>query len=175
MQSNVMLKFNIKTLAALLSISCLAWSLSAKARHVGGNLGPCPRGSAPVNGSCGSPSNAGRGGQGQLPEIWRNHYGAMALSESGTVIGIAENKSSMRVAKKVALRNCVGPTCRAVVEYVNSCGSVAWGPGNSGRMGFGAEPDRESAEAKAVQRCRDAWGGECKTIDTSCSLPVRVQ
>ena len=162
-------------LSGILVILLVMFSSTSGAQHVGGNPGPCPGGSAPVNGSCGSPSNANPGKKAPLPEVWRDRYGALAASEHGSVIGVAQDQRSERAARKMAMKKCVGPACRIVVEFRNACGSAAWGDGNSGRMAYGAEPSSGSAEQKALGKCRAAGGGECETIITTCSLPVRVQ
>ena len=157
----------------IVAISVLPTSLLAQ--HVGGNLGPCPGGSAPVNGSCGSPSNASSGGYKSRPEIWRDRYGAIAFSKTGTVIGTAKDQHSKRAARRLAMKKCVGPDCRIVEEYVNACGSIAWGPQNDGVTGFGIDQDSFAAEDEAIKNCLKGGGGVCQITTTTCSLPVRVQ
>ena len=153
----------------------LLLSLPVEAQHVGGNPGPCPGGAAPVNGSCGSPSNAGIGVNAQPREIWRDRYGAIAASAGGSNVGTAKDQNSMRAARKVAMKKCVGPACKIVVEYVNGCGSVAWGPQNGGVASYAYGENFGAATEKALRKCRDGGGGECETTGTTCSLPERVQ
>ncbi|MBE2211866.1 MAG: DUF4189 domain-containing protein [Xanthomonadaceae bacterium] len=147
----------------------------AKAQHIGRNPGPCPGGSAPVNGSCGSPSNASSG-RGSLPEIWRNRYGAIAMSVGGSDAGVANGQKSMRAARKLAVKKCAASTCRVATEYVNGCGSIVNGrkDGSWIRLSrFGV--NQSESEAKAMADCAGYGGTNCAVELTGCSLPVRVQ
>ena len=101
-------------------------SASVNAQFVGKNPGPCPRGSAPVNGSCGSPSSPRNGA---LPAMWQSRFGALAFSPKGGVIGVASDQVSARAAKKIALRKCSQPDCRIVAAIHNGCATVACLPG----------------------------------------------
>lgn len=170
------MKFQVFRTLALIVI-CLVCSPSHKAtaQHVGGNPGPCPRGSAPVNGTCGSPSNAYPTQQVPPQEIWRSRYGAIAFSLNGDVTGLAEGQLTKRAARKLAMRKCVGPACKIVAEYSNSCGALAWGPEKDGVMGFGVDIDPVTVEIEAVENCKTGGGGECEAIKITCSLPVRIQ
>ncbi len=166
----------IRVLPISMVLGLLALSIPAHGQQGGGRPpGPCPSGSAPVNGSCGSPSNAGSYGSSPAQEVWQSRYGAIAISDHGEIIGTAKDQRSMRAAKKLALKKCVGPACKIVASYSNACGAVAWGPGNNGITTTGADADASIAEEEALQRCRIAGGGTCKTTGITCSLPVRVR
>ena len=171
-----MKQFQRKIITLTASILLAGFSLSPLAQHVGGNLGPCPGGSAPVNGSCGSPSNAQGGSIASAPEIWRDRYGAIASAKDIGVVGFSNSQKSARSARKAAIRKCGDPACKIVSEYVNSCGSVAFGQKGDGgvaKYSWGSAP--EESEAKALAGCMGSGGSFCKIEHTSCSLPVRVQ
>ena len=165
----------LTAMAVLFTAMLISLPSMAQQNLNGSQRGGCPGGSAPVDGSCGSPSNARSDKKTALPEVWQNRYGALAASAPGSIIGVAQGQHSERAARKLAMRKCVGPACRIVIEFRNSCGSAAWGPGNSGRMTYGTEPDSGGAEQEALRRCHDAGGGVCETVVSTCSLPVRVQ
>ena len=158
-------------------VLCFWQPLRLDAQHVGGNPGPCPGGSAPVNGSCGSPSNANSGAQRQSTEVWKNYYGALAATTDGTIVGSANNQKSYRAARKLALNKCAEATCRVVVEYVNSCGSVARGLRKDGTRirSYGSGVNVVESDQKALKICNNSTGGACTVEFTGCSLPVRVQ
>ena len=170
------MRLNSFLIAGLIAFwAAFALSSPARAQHVGGNLGPCPGGSAPVNGSCGSPSNASNGGA-SLPEIWRDRYGAIATSADGSDVGVANEQSSMRAAKKMAVQKCGAQTCKVITQYVNGCGSVVNGRKNDSwiRLSrFGS--NQGESEAKAMAGCARNGGTNCTVEFTGCSLPVRVQ
>ena len=159
-------------------ILCVALPLcfSVQAQHVGGNPGPCPGGSAPVNGSCGSPSNAYPSRGAASPEVWRNRYGAIAATTDNSYVGVANEQSSMRAAKKLAVKKCAERTCRVVTEYVNGCGSVVYGQRNdSGVRIYKWGASQAESEAEAMKGCIGNNGTNCTVEFTGCSLPVRVQ
>lgn len=150
------------------------------AQSVGRNPGPCPSGSAPVNGSCGSPSNAGSIGSQNTGEVWKNHYGAIAASVGAKYVGVSNNQSSMRNARKVAIKKCGKSECRIVQEYVNACGSVAWGGGGGGPEGAGVRvyawgASESDAEKIGLKECAERGGHNCVIDHVGCSLPERVQ
>lgn len=128
MQRAAVLNIKHKTsVLSLLSSMLLAFAITVSAQHGGGNPGPCPSGSVPANGSCGSPSNASSSGL--RSEAWKTYYGALAANADGTVVGSANNQKSYRAAKKLAIKKCAEASCEVVVEYRNGCGSVARGGG----------------------------------------------
>lgn len=161
-----------KLLAMHLFVISMLMAPIACAQFVGRNPGPCPAGSAPVNGSCGSPSNATGS---NTREVWRSRYGAIAASPGGAVVGFSEGQYSLYSAKKLALKRCEGAACRIVMEVENGCGAAAWGPDGSGILGFAGGSDKVAAENNAVSKCRESGGGACAVIGVGCSLPVRIR
>ena len=157
-------------------VLCLTQPFSLNAQHVGGNPGPCPGGSAPVDGSCGSPSNA-RLGSTRASEVWRDNYGALAATQNGAIVGSANNQKSFKAARKVAMKKCAEASCRVVSEYANGCGSVAWGLKSEaeGVRSYASGTTSAESDEKALKICRDGNGKGCVVEFTGCSLPVRVQ
>ena len=157
--------------ASMVSIA----SMNAYAQFVGKNPGPCPAGSAPYNGTCGSPSNINPAMRPPPQATWQDRYGAIAYSVGGSVIGTAKEQRSRRAASRLAMSKCIGPACKVVLEYTNGCGAVAWGPESTGITAFGSGPDSDTAEEQALFVCREAGGGACEITANVCSLPVRVR
>ena len=167
-----------KFIVAIVAIGLLWAQLHqpSAAQHVGGNLGPCPGGSAPVNGTCGSPSNAYPNSPAVKPEVWRDRYGAIAATRDNGIVGVSNDQVSARAAKKQALKKCAERDCEVVTEYANGCGAVAWGKKSSNEVrAYSSGAGRVEAESNVLQSCVGAGASECVLEYMSCSLPVRVQ
>ncbi|TLX20855.1 DUF4189 domain-containing protein [Thermomonas fusca] len=129
--------------------------------------GPCPVG-APVNGSCGSPSNQGH----STPpaEYWQDRFGAMAVSPRGELI-VIEGQRSARRAKRLVLDDC-GKDCILLMEVRNACQVLLKAPLGDVAAGGGTI---SVAIDKARAQCTAAGNPTCETIFyQGCSLPVRI-
>ena len=163
-------------LVSLVLLAALS-SMSAVAQQPPGrNPGPCPSGSAPVNGSCGSPSNGGSMNGTARSEVWRSRYGAIAATVDRSIIGVSSDQTSMRAAKKLALKKCAEKECRIVSGYANSCAAIGTGKGGlHGLRTISGGDTQSEAESKVLALCEKSGGVQCEVEYIGCSLPVRVQ
>lgn len=175
---NEVSSINATIARAMIVLVVVSWVLSAPglAQQLGRNPGPCPSGAAPVNGSCGSPSNNASMPDANRSVVWRSRYGAIAATEDKSIIGVSSDQSSMRAAKKMALKKCAEKDCRVLNGYSNSCVAVASGKKQGhGVLAFSDGATEVDAEESVLMLCEDSGGIECKVSYAGCSFPVRVK
>ena len=152
--------------ASLYLCLCFAGTASAQA------LQPCPNG-MPAGSGCVPPSSSGGGASGSLPrpsQSWEDRYGALAFDTNTVVLGIAENKTSKRQARRTALEKCGTNNCKIVTEVVNACSAAAY---NGQWMTYGWSGLEDEAKSIALAKC-EKYGRRCQIEYSGCSLPVRV-
>ena len=131
--------------------------------------GPCGAG-APVNGSCGSPSNAGTAGVTVPTEIWRDRFGAIAKDGAGNGV-YTEGQVSRRVARRKVMKEC-GKGCEVIAETRNACLGLVNG---ASILYSGGANDAGSTRKLLVDRCTASKRERCEVIYVGCSYPVRVR
>lgn len=82
------------------------------------------------------------------------HYGALAVASDGSY-GRAWDYSSASAADRAALDGCPRSDCKAVVDFANACGAIAYNPGTGVYWGGRGDTATE-AENSAIS---NAGGG----------------
>jgi hypothetical protein len=151
----------------LSTLSGVAWAQTA-----------CPMGATPGSSQCGpSPSYHGVApvySTPQTPQVrWADRWGAIAIGEANSGVGLAKSMPSKRKAEKVAMAQCreKGGGCRVVLSNQNQCGVIAWGDDMS--VPYGA-PTIEKASELGLQDC-SKYTTNCRIYYAACSLPERIQ
>lgn len=171
----------IKRYCLVLLFTCV-WCMAGNARAEGGF---CPPGyfptsapGAPVQGCAPIP---GYGQQPAAPKerpaYWDERYGAVAWDPEApghAGIGIAEQFTSARKARKAALKDCVNnggnkKTCKLVTEYANGC--MAMAEGATGIRSPHVKSTYEEAKASSMEAC-ESDTTDCKIVALACSKPV---
>jgi len=132
-------------------------------------------GCAPINSSQPSP----RGQQSQTPqappELWQDHWGAIATYEPSGVLGVAANMQSESQAKQAAMADCQaksgGSNCKFQLSYRNGCAAMVLGDKVFNVNSAGA---LDQAVQKGMAQCSSA-SSNCHVYYSACSLPVRIQ
>lgn len=100
----------------------------------------------------------------------RDHYGAIAFSQSEGSLGSSRNFSSRLAAEEASLISCSQngvKGCFVVAWFRNTCGALAT---DSKRVfGFGYDRDARVARANSVEECRKAGGTDCEARRVTCS------
>lgn len=112
----------------------------------------------------------------QQPQVvWAARWGAFAIDETTSSIGISENQVSKSAASDQALQRCESKGnsshCQVTYTYRNECSSLAVGTHLSY---IGSDTDLSQADSKAMDGCSKG-AADCKIAYHGCSPPVRVQ
>lgn len=84
---------------------------------------------------------------------------------------MAQKQTSRRVARQVALRECVLKTCKIRAENVNDCLALALGDRGSAVKGGNGESEA-SQDTLALCQARDT---NCKVEYVDCNFPERIR
>ena len=105
-----------------------------------------------------------------VPEV-RKVYGAYAYSRSTDIIGHVYNASSRREAEFAALEACnqsvSSQDCVPVTWFANLCASIATTPDRG--YAFNFDRNRQRAETKALETCREGGLEGCQSRGTVCA------
>lgn len=110
------------------------------------------------------------------PEIWVDHYGAIATDFSHGSVGVANNLRNENAAEQAAISACLaggGVTCNIEITYRNQCaGLVAGNAGHNTKAGLSVE----EAMKRAMNVC-EAADTNCQAFYkySGCSFPTRIQ
>lgn len=154
--------------------ACLSLASSAYAQ-ISCPPGWIAYGATPETSSCGpAPGAQGQGGQQTAPPAsWTPQWGAVAIDEGPTNVGIgtAKGKTSKADAVNSALADCRskgGTGCKLNIAYGNQC--VALVAGIQYARGQPAATIEE-ASAQGLAQCRAAGVQGCTVYYSACSLP----
>ncbi|WP_083487323.1 DUF4189 domain-containing protein [Pseudoxanthomonas dokdonensis] len=147
--------------------------------------GPCPPGYFPAVQPPAGPLSCGPipgynqqpAAPSERPAYWDDRYGAVAWDPEVPGhggIGIAEQFTSARKARKAALKDCVNTggdkkTCKLVIEYSNGC--MAMAEGATGIRSPHVKSTYEEAKASSMEAC-ESDTTDCKIVALACSKPV---
>jgi len=109
------------------------------------------------------------------PQVWVDHWGAIATDGPGGGFGAAVNMSSRGDAENAALADCQSkkgsPNCKIELSYINQCAAMVVGDvGHNSNVG----PTPNAAVLAAMNVC-NAGDHHCFAYYTGCSLPTRIQ
>ena len=93
-------------------------------------------------------------------------WGAIAYSTATGSYGFSYDQETQADAINIAVENCTGDDCKAVVWFHNSCGAFA--KGTQGAYGWGIDTDRDEAKEKAMAACRTR-GAQCHIVQSVCT------
>ena len=132
-------------------------------------------GCAPINPS--QPSSQGQQPQApqRPPELWQDHWGAIATYVPNGSLGTVNDLASASQAEQAALADCrskSGTACKIEISYRNQCAAMIVGhPGYSIALG----PTVAEAVQKGMKMCTDAGDSNCHVYYYACSLPAQIQ
>jgi hypothetical protein len=110
------------------------------------------------------------------PQIWVDHYGAVATYEPGGVLGSATNMRSESGAKRSAMEDCQakggGSNCKFQISYRNGCVVLLVG---DKFFNFASAETIEAATKSGMKVCTADGNTNCHVYYSACSLPVRIQ
>lgn len=109
------------------------------------------------------------------PEVWFDHWGAIATDGPGGSFGASVNMSSRGDAENTALTDCQSKkgssNCKVELSYINQCVAMVVGDaGHNSNVG----PTPNAATQAAMNVC-NAADHHCFAYYTGCSLPTRIQ
>jgi hypothetical protein len=112
----------------------------------------------------------------QQPQaVWTKRWGAIAIDNGTSSVGVSENQTSKSAASAESLQRCTSKSnsqhCEMQLAYYNQCVALAWGTKYSG---IGHAETQGQAQSEALQGCAKG-AHDCKVVYSACSLPVRVQ
>lgn len=107
--------------------------------------------------------------------VWADRWGAIAIDNGTSSVGVSENQTSKSAASAQALQRCASQSnsehCEVQLAYYNQCAALAWG---TKFYGVSGAVDTNLAKEHALERC--ARGAlDCKVFYSACSLPTRIQ
>lgn len=108
-----------------------------------------------------------------VPE-WATRWGAIAIDETNSGVGVAAGMSSKRRAEKAAMKGCRakgGSACKINLIYQNQCAVIAWGDTQASVLG--AATIQEASDV-ALEDCGKRTSN-CRIYYADCSLPERIQ
>lgn len=113
----------------------------------------------------------------QQPQaVWATRWGAIAIDNGTSSVGVSENQTSRSAASAEALQRCASKSnsqhCEMKLAYYNQCAALAWGTKNTG---IGHALDQAQAQNLALQACQEGGASDCRIVYNACSLPIRVQ
>ncbi|WP_083960953.1 DUF4189 domain-containing protein [Thermomonas fusca] len=155
--------------SSLILVGALGSTFPANSQAPPPGRGPCGMG-APINGSCGSPSNAGNRQIAAPAEVWRSRYGAIARDADGNTVS-TKDQESRRIARRKVLEEC-GKGCEIIAETRNSCLGIVNG---YGRLYSGGAADPEATRNLLLSNCASDSRPSCEVVYVGCSYPVRVR
>lgn len=107
--------------------------------------------------------------------VWADRWGAIAIDNGTSSVGVSENQTSKSAASAEALQRCASKSnsqhCEVQLAYYNQCSALAWGTKYSG---IGHAQTQTQAQSEALQGCAKG-ATDCKIVYSACSLPVRIQ
>ena len=110
------------------------------------------------------------------PQVWEDHYGAMATNEPGNVLGVAVDMRSESEAKQSAIADCQtkggGSSCAPLISYRNGCAVLLVG---DKFFNASSAATIEEATQSGMKVCAANGNTNCHIYYSACSLPVRVQ
>lgn len=104
-------------------------------------------------------------------EVWENKYGAIAHDGQTGVVATVEDKSSLRAARREALRLCGGRGCKIVATATNACLAAGDAPH---RIYVGSGLTLDEAVQKLHERCASE-GNVCNVGYAYCNTPIRIR
>ncbi|WP_426702131.1 DUF4189 domain-containing protein [Rhodanobacter sp. Col0626] len=110
-----------------------------------------------------------------LPQIWADHWGAIATNEPTNSLGVANNMASQSEAKKAALTDCKskhGSTCKLETSYRNQCGALI---GSTTGYVVTSKATLDETVQAGMLTCTQAGYSNCSVYYSACSFPVRIQ
>ncbi|MGN6328063.1 MAG: DUF4189 domain-containing protein [Rhodanobacter sp.] len=109
------------------------------------------------------------------PQVWANHWGAIATNEPTGSLGIANNMSSQNEAERTALADCQskhGSTCKIETSYRNGCGALI---GSTTGYVVTSKATLDETVQAGMLACTKAEYSNCHVYYSACSLPERIQ
>jgi len=107
--------------------------------------------------------------------VWADRWGAIAIDQGTSSVGISENQTSKIGASTEAIQRCASKSnsqhCEISLAYYNQCAALAWGTYSDATAGA---LHVNEAQKLALQTCAKQ-APDCKIVYSACSLPVRIQ
>ena len=103
---------------------------------------------------------------------WASRWGAIATTNGA--YGFASDKSSQRLAKKAALKECKssgGKKCSIQMVFYNQCAALAWGYTSNAAS---RASQLSEAESDALLACGKNTGN-CQIFRSECSYAQRIR
>lgn len=145
----------------------------------------CPPGTIPYGtgndpSACGPDNSQQQPQQPQAPQlppqVWVDHYGAMATNEPGNVLGVATDMQSESKAKQTAIADCQakggGSSCASLITYRNGCAVLLVG---DKFFNASSAATVEEATQSGMKICTANGNTSCHVYYSACSLPTRIQ
>jgi serine/threonine-protein kinase len=101
-----------------------------------------------------------------VPPRPSDRFGAIAYSASSGAWGTSYDYQTRAEAEQRALSRCAQGDCQVRVWFRNACGALAVGRGNC--MGWGWASDKDEAQRKALNNCRQ-YGTGCSVKCWACT------
>ena len=105
---------------------------------------------------------------------WATRWGAIAIDETNSGVGVSVSMSSKRKAEKAAMKECRakgGSSCRINLAYHNQCAVIAWGDTQASVLGASTI---QEASAIAMEDC-GKHTSNCRIYYADCSYAERVE
>ncbi|WP_277074270.1 DUF4189 domain-containing protein [Simonsiella muelleri] len=103
-------------------------------------------------------------------------FGAIASSQSESIIYPSSNMNSSTAAINEALRGCgrYASDCEIVAQVENGCLALAYGKFDNIHYvsSTGGGSTKDEARKNAINACHKFGGAGCKIIELSCSIPT---
>ena len=109
------------------------------------------------------------------PEKWVDHWGAIAIYEPTSSLGVASNLTSQKQAEQAALANCqaqYGSPCEIKSSYRNGCEVLI---GGTNGYAVASKETLDGAVQAGMKICAANGYQNCHVYTSSCSLPQRIQ
>jgi len=108
------------------------------------------------------------------PEIWEDHYGAIATDANIGAMGASADMPDLQSAENLAITDCQakgGKNCIVQISYGNQCVAMVVG-GKIFNVNYGATI--AEASKKGLEMCAPA-ANDCHVYYSACSMPLRIQ
>ncbi len=110
--------------------------------------------------------------------IYLHRWGAIAISDTSSVLGSSKNQQSQNDAEKNAIKNCqyrAKSSCKLIQVYANFCASVAVAAFNKSNSEFftATGETKNISEQNVMQKCKNAGYKNCHlAMNTECSFAI---
>lgn len=121
-----------------------------------------------------SPYYQGRVESAPIKVQWADRWGAIAVDNANSIIGVSVDQSIRQDAEKIALAECIqegGAKCVVKKIYKNQCAALVWGLES---YVITSASTKGYAEYLGKSECA-LKDYDCQTYYAACSFPVRIR